>query len=121
MTCEVHGGGSHATECRAADPVGDWVVVYYYCPRRAFIEGFRGRSYASAEAFHFQGLRIEDKQSEIPFIAPMLNYNFISRPLANGSRWSFYANVMTLTRIAGTDSRRISAPGRRESFRDCRT
>lgn len=78
---------------------------------RIFVEGFRGRNYASAEAIHFQGLRAEDVQSRIPEVAPLINYNFISEPLANGSFWSIDGNLAALTRVDGTDSRRLSTIG----------
>lgn len=78
---------------------------------RAFIEGFRGRSYASAETFYFQGLRNRDIQKRIPIIAPLLNYNFISEPIFNGSRWSLDVNALGLTRRQGTDSRRLTVTG----------
>lgn len=78
---------------------------------RAFVEGFRDRSYASAETFHFQGLRQEDKQGQSPIIAPLLTYNFVSDPGFHGSHWSIDANALGLTRTDGTDSRRFSMLG----------
>lgn len=78
---------------------------------RAFIEGFRGRSYASAETLYFQGLRNEDVQARIPVVAPLLNYNFISEPIFNGSRWSLDVNALGLTRREGTDSHRLTVTG----------
>lgn len=78
---------------------------------RLFVEGFRGRNYASAESYYFQGLRAGDFQSEIPVVAPLINYNFISEPLANGSRFSLDTNLAALTRVDGADSRRLSTIG----------
>lgn len=79
---------------------------------RGFVEGFRSRSYASAEAFHWQGLREQDDQDITPVVAPLLNYNFLSEPLFdNGSRWSFDVNALNLTRLKGADSRRLSMTG----------
>ncbi len=75
---------------------------------RGFVEGFEGRQYASAEAFYFQNQRDGIRQSQTPFIAPELNYNFIADPLPNGSRWSVDLNFLDLHRTQGTDSRRLS-------------
>ena len=76
---------------------------------RGFVEGFRGRTYASAEGFYFQGMRSDENQEEIPVVAPYLNYNFVSEPLSFGGRWTLDANLLGLTREVGTDSRRLSA------------
>ena len=78
---------------------------------RAFAEGLRGRNYASVEGFYFQGLRAGEPQGSIPFVTPLVNYNFVSQPLRNGSRWNFDLNAMALSRLEGTDSRRLSATG----------
>jgi len=40
MTCEQQGCGSHGIECREPHLRADWTVIYHYCPRHAFIEGF---------------------------------------------------------------------------------
>lgn len=75
---------------------------------RAFIEGFRGRNYASANSFLYQGLREDDDNDESPIILPMLDYNFVSEPGAAGSRFRLDANLLGLTRSEGRDSRRAS-------------
>jgi LPS-assembly protein len=73
-----------------------------------FLEGFRGQSYVSAEAFYWQGLREQDDPGEMPIIAPMLDFSTVSDPGPTGARWTFDANGMILTRTSGTDSRRLS-------------
>ncbi len=73
-----------------------------------FIEGFRGRNYASANAYRFSGLRESDKDDATPLILPLLDYNFIGQPGRFGGRWEVEANLMSLTRNEGTDSRRLS-------------
>lgn len=75
---------------------------------RLFVEGFRGQSYLSAQAFYWQGLREADDPGEMPIIAPMLDFSTISDPGPVGGRWTFDANGMILTRTSGTDSRRLS-------------
>ena len=74
----------------------------------AFMEGFRGRTYASANAYAFQGLRQEDDPGETPLVLPELDYNFVGRPGPLGQRWGLDANVLGLSRSGGADSRRLS-------------
>lgn len=76
---------------------------------RGFVEGFRGRNYAVANAYYFQGLRREDEQGQIPFVFPHLAYSYSGQPDRFGGRWSADANMLLLTRTTGTDSRRLSA------------
>ena len=75
---------------------------------RAFVEGFRGRNYAAANAFHFQGLRATDDSAQIPFILSTLDYNHVGEPDRLGGRWSLDTNGLVLLRTGGTDSRRLS-------------
>ncbi len=75
---------------------------------RLFVEGFRGRSYANAEALYFQGLTEEDDQDTIPVVAPKLDYNFVGEPNDFGARLTMDANIQALTREDGPDSRRAS-------------
>jgi LPS-assembly protein len=79
-----------------------------------FTEGFNGRSYASARLYHFQGLRQEDDYAKTPIVFPLINFSTLGKPLGPGGaygRWSFDANVMALTRVDGTNSRRLSLKG----------
>jgi LPS-assembly protein len=75
---------------------------------RAFVEGFRRRSYAAANAYYFQGLRAEDDAGETPIIHPIADFNYIGEPGRHGGRWSLDSNMLLLTRTDGTDSRRLS-------------
>ena len=75
---------------------------------RAFAEGFRGRTYAAANAYHFQDLRSDVDQATVPLAIPMFDYNFVGEPGRLGSRWSLDANFLTLTRGVGADTRRLS-------------
>lgn len=73
-----------------------------------FIEGFSGRQYAALRAYHFQGLRQDDDYNKTPIVVPYADYNVISEPLGRWGRWTLDSNMMALTRIEGTDSRRLS-------------
>ena len=75
---------------------------------RAFVEGFKGQNYASAQSYFWRGLRNEDDPGTTPLIAPILDFNAIT-PIGNGdARWVLDANLLSLTRSEGADSRRLS-------------
>ena len=76
-----------------------------------FVEGFSGRSYAAANFYTFQGLRIEDDPGQTPLILPSLDYNLVSEPGRFGQTYELDANLLSLSRSEGTDSRRISLRG----------
>ncbi len=78
---------------------------------RPYFEGINGRNYASGNAYFFQGLEIEDDQDQIPMVLPLLDFNYVGQPGAFGAFASFDANFMTLHRIDGADSRRLSLEG----------
>ncbi|MCE2510179.1 MAG: LPS-assembly protein LptD [Alphaproteobacteria bacterium] len=78
----------------------------------AFLEGFRGRNYASVNTYLFQGLRETDDPDETPLILPMIDYRHVGKADRHGARWSLDANVLSLTRKEGADSHRLSVkPG----------
>lgn len=78
----------------------------------AFLEGFRGRNYASVNTYLFQGLRETDDPDETPLILPMIDYKHVGKPDRYGGRWSLDANALSLTRKDGADSHRFSVkPG----------
>ncbi len=76
-----------------------------------FAEGFMGRSYASANAYAFQGLRSTDTQRTTPYVPMFWDYNYLSEATPYGGRWSLDANTMVLERNDGADSRRMSLNG----------
>ncbi|MGZ0245886.1 MAG: LPS-assembly protein LptD, partial [Alphaproteobacteria bacterium] len=76
---------------------------------RVYAEGFRGRNYASANAYYFQGQRSNDNESETPIVFPKLDYNYVGEPGSYGGIWKLDANALILSRTGGTDSRRLSA------------
>ncbi|MGH6953833.1 MAG: LPS-assembly protein LptD [Alphaproteobacteria bacterium] len=75
---------------------------------RPFIEGFHGQSYSSAQGYYWQGLRQQDDQGQTPIVLPMLDYQYVGQPDHYGGRLVADANLLSLLRTEGTDSRRLS-------------
>ncbi|MBT3790944.1 MAG: LPS-assembly protein LptD [Alphaproteobacteria bacterium] len=73
-----------------------------------YIEGFNGPHYASANAYAFQGLRESDDPGDTPIVLPSLEYNWRGQPNESGDRFAFDANVLSLYRSDGQDTRRLS-------------
>lgn len=78
---------------------------------RVYMEGLRGRTHASANAYYFRGLEEDEVSSQTPIILPVLDYNFVGEPDRHGGRLNLDANVLVLRRRDGADSRRLSAKG----------
>ena len=75
---------------------------------RAYVEGFGGRSYASAQAYAFQGLRVEDDPSLAPLVLPTLDYNWIGEPDSRGGYFDFRSFSYGISRTQGTVSQRTA-------------
>jgi len=78
---------------------------------RAFAEMFDRRNYASFQGYAFQGTRAFDINDEAPIVAPLMDYNYVSEPVALGGYFTFDANGMMLSRIDGRDVQRASVNG----------
>jgi LPS-assembly protein len=76
-----------------------------------FLEGFNGPHYAAANAYAFQGLRVNDDPGETPTVLPALDYSWHGRPGEDGDRLTFDANMLSLYRSDGQDTRRLSLTG----------
>src|SRR4029078_8013051 len=73
-----------------------------------YAEGFQSRSYASIQGWSFQNMvQNGTPNSELPIITPIINYDLGGEPNQYGAYWSVNANSMILSRISGTDSRRL--------------
>jgi len=73
-----------------------------------FVEGFKGQNYASAQTYFWRGLRSNDDRRTAPLVAPILDFNAIT-PIGKGdARWALDANLLSLSRTEGVDSRRLS-------------
>lgn len=75
---------------------------------QVFTEGFRGRNYASARALKFQGLRPSDDRDRSPIVAPIVEYNHVGAPSRFGGRFEVDATAMSLSRIEGSNSRKVA-------------
>lgn len=71
-------------------------------------EGFRGRNYSSATAYHFQDLRADTPRDRVPLILPYLEYHHVGLPNQAGGYWSLDASVLSLGRENGQDSHRLA-------------
>ncbi len=80
----------------------------------AYLEGLKGRNFAAVRGFAYQGQRSSDKNNELPIVAPLAEYDFISEPNLFGLPGGYITadtSLMALTRIEGRDSRRLSFVG----------
>jgi LPS-assembly protein len=78
---------------------------------RAFAEMFDRRNYAAVQGYAFQGTRAIDVNDEAPIVAPLVDYSYVSEPVALGGYFTFDANGMVLSRISGRDTQRVSLGG----------
>jgi LPS-assembly protein len=79
-----------------------------FLSNEAYAEGFDGRSYATVQGWGFQTMQetgVNDAQ--LPIVTPTVDYNFVGEPGRFGGYWTVDANTMLLSRIEGTDSRRL--------------
>jgi LPS-assembly protein len=77
----------------------------------AFAEMFDGRRYASFQSYYFYGTRSSDVNDEAPIVAPLMDYNYVSEPVALSGYFTFDANAMVLSRVSGRDVQRASLSG----------
>ncbi|HKP25917.1 MAG TPA: LPS assembly protein LptD [Dongiaceae bacterium] len=75
----------------------------------AYVEGFFGRSYAEARGYAFQSTERGRQTDQLPIVAPMLDYRFVSEPGVAGAYWGMDANFMNLRRLDGREVVRIAA------------
>ena len=75
----------------------------------AYVEGFFGRSYAEARGYAFQSTQRGLQTDQLPIVAPMLDYRFVSEPGVAGAYWGVDTNFMNLRRLDGREVVRIAA------------
>ena len=77
---------------------------------RLFAEDFIGsKNYFVGNAIAFENLDDDVKQRTVPYVAPWLDYFYVSDPDRLGGTTNVRLDTATLTRQEGTDSRRLSA------------
>jgi LPS-assembly protein len=76
---------------------------------RAYAEAFDGRNYFLGRGLAFQGNAEDDRQDEIPIVLPMMDYFYESGVDPLGGRTNVRLDALSLTRVEGTDTRRLSA------------
>ncbi len=72
------------------------------------LEGFFDRSYVSARALTFQGLRIEDVSGQTAYALPLLDAEYVSSFKPLGGTISVRGNALALHRNDGLDTQRLS-------------
>ena len=72
-----------------------------------FVEGLRGRNYASANTFLYQNLR-SGLRPNTPIVAPMLDFNHVGLPTRFGGRFNLDANYLSIYRADAADTQRAS-------------
>lgn len=75
---------------------------------RPYVEGFRGRSYASAQAYAFQGLRQNDDPGLAPLVLPLLDYQWLSESDQRGGYFHFDSYSYAVYRTEGARSQRTA-------------
>lgn len=75
---------------------------------RVYAEAINNRHFASLNAFSFQNLRTNVRNGTVPTVAPIMDYSAVFEPGDYGGRWALDANMASLYRGDGTDTRRLS-------------
>lgn len=78
---------------------------------RPYLEGFGRQNYGLAEAFAFQGLRLNDNQDMSPVVLPHLRYQYLGTPDEHGGYWSSLTDVLAYRRLKGPQTARMSVQG----------
>ncbi len=73
------------------------------------LERLRPDSYLSISAWSFQGLRATDRGGEIPFVLPLIEYDWRPQAPVLGGRLRFGANTLVLERTNGQSEQRALA------------
>ena len=73
----------------------------------AYIEGFRGRNYAAANAYIYQDLR-SGLLPNTPMVSPMLDFKHVGTPTKFGGRFNLDANFLSIYRADAANTQRAS-------------
>lgn len=75
----------------------------------AYVHSFSGRNYLGANAYAFQGLRVDDSPGQSPYVLPMAEFQWFGEPGESGGRFGFEGSLLSIYRNAGTDTRRLAS------------
>lgn len=78
---------------------------------RLYTERIEDRDYVNIQGLAFQGLREEDDPDRSPVVLPSVDVHVESDPLWKGSRASFTANALAVSREIGKETRRVVMEG----------
>lgn len=84
-----------------------WDVNKNYLTSDVALDYENYRDYGSVKAYHFQGLRTENDNDEMPFIAPVIQTH--KEYYSGGNIYLLDLNILNLLRKEGTNVRRASA------------
>lgn len=73
-----------------------------------FFEGISGRSYASINAWYFQGLRETDDPGTTPVVLPLAEFSYVPDEMVLGGRFQLDGSLLSLYRGEGRDTTRLS-------------
>ncbi len=73
-----------------------------------FVENHSGRSRFAVTGYYFQGLRSTDIVRDIPYVLPLVEYNYIPVRKVLGGQFRLDLNGVALGRGSGHDSQRIT-------------
>ena len=76
------------------------------------VERIAPNSYVSISGWAFQGLRVDDRQQEIPIALPALDARFLLDDRVLGGQVELQANSLAILRIDGQDTQRAFASAR---------
>ena len=73
-----------------------------------FVEDSYGRSRLALTSYYFEGLRSTDIARRIPYVLPLIEYNYIPVDNVLGGQFRFDVNGVGLTRGSGRDEQRLT-------------
>lgn len=76
---------------------------------RVYGEAINNRHFASLNAFAFQNQLERVRPGAVPIAVPVMDYSAIFEPGDYGGRWALDANMASLMRSEGTDTRRLTS------------
>jgi LPS-assembly protein len=84
-----------------------------YLETRPYVENFSERNYGVIEAYSFQSLSTASLPAgaapiiDDPIVFPQVSYSYMGQPDSQGGYWTFDTRSAVLTRLKGTDTRRV--------------